>query len=53
MKLLTVSVLLVGSLLLSNLSPAQQSQNYLADNTILITGGPLLTESVQTGAPMA
>jgi hypothetical protein len=26
----------LGSLLLSNLSPAQQSQNYLANNTILI-----------------
>ncbi len=36
MKLLAVSVLLVGSLLLSNLSSAQQSQNYLANNTILI-----------------
>jgi hypothetical protein len=36
MKLIAVAVLLVGSLLLSNLSPAQQAQNYLANNTILI-----------------
>jgi hypothetical protein len=36
MKLLAVAVLLVGSLLLSNVSPAQQAQNYLANNTILI-----------------
>jgi hypothetical protein len=36
MKLITVSVLLVGSIFLSNLSPAQQAQNYLANNTILI-----------------
>jgi hypothetical protein len=36
MKLMAVSVLMVGSLLLSNLSPAQQAQNYLANNTILI-----------------
>ena len=36
MKLIAVSVLLVGSLLLSNFSPAQQAQNYLSNNTILI-----------------
>ena len=36
MKLVTVSVLLVGNLLLPNLSPAQQARNYLANNTVLI-----------------
>ena len=36
MKLITVSALLVGSLLLSTLSPSQQPRNYLANNTVLI-----------------
>jgi hypothetical protein len=36
MKFIAVSVLLIGSFLFSNPSPAQQAQNYLANNTILI-----------------
>ena len=36
MKLIVVSVLLLGNLLLSNLSPSQPARNYLANNTILI-----------------
>jgi hypothetical protein len=36
MKLIAVSVLLVGSLLLSNFSSAQEAQNHLANNTVLI-----------------
>lgn len=36
MKLIVVSVLLLGNLLLSNLSPSQPARNYLANNTVLI-----------------
>ena len=36
MKLTAASVLLAGSLLLSNLSSAQEARNYLANNTVLI-----------------
>jgi hypothetical protein len=36
MKLIAGSVLLVGSLLLSNFSSAQEAQNHLANNTVLI-----------------
>ena len=36
MKLTTASVLLAGSLLLSNFSSAQETRNYLANNTVLI-----------------
>ncbi len=36
MKLITISVLLVGSLILSNFSSAEQARNYLANNTVLI-----------------
>ena len=36
MKLIVASALLVGSLILSNFSSAQQTRNYLANNTVLI-----------------
>jgi hypothetical protein len=36
MKLITVSVLLIGSLLPSKLIQVQQARNYLANNTVLI-----------------
>ncbi len=36
MKLIVASVLLIGSLILSNFSSAQQARNYLANNTVLI-----------------
>jgi hypothetical protein len=36
MKLIAVTVLLIGSFLFANPFPAQQAQNYLANNTILI-----------------
>ena len=36
MKLTIASVLLVGSLILSNFSSAQQARNYLSNNTVLI-----------------
>jgi hypothetical protein len=36
MKLIAVSVLLVGSILLSNLSSAQEARNHLANNTVLV-----------------